>query len=174
MRSLLGQVRPDRQTLLFSATMPRKVEALVRDAVSEPVRITIGGAGANEDIRQVCILACNTEHHGPSLTQKRCTHAACLNCLQVVEVVAANDKLQWLLTRLPGFIDAGDVLVFANQKAHVDDVTAKLQAAGFKCAPRHPLPPSPKLPGLLTSRKITACCQMWLLPACPPTHELKR
>ncbi len=53
-RSLLGQVRPDRQTLLFSATMPRKVEALVRDAVSEPVRITIGGAGANEDIRQVC------------------------------------------------------------------------------------------------------------------------
>ena len=56
MRSLLGQVRPDRQTLLFSATMPRRVEALVRDAVSEPVRVTVGGAGANEDIRQVCTV----------------------------------------------------------------------------------------------------------------------
>ncbi len=55
-RSLLGQIRPDRQTLLFSATMPRKVESLVRDAVSEPVRITVGGAGANEDIRQVYAL----------------------------------------------------------------------------------------------------------------------
>ena len=55
-RSLLGQVRADRQTLLFSATMPRKVEALVRDAVTEPVRMTVGGAGANEDIRQVRML----------------------------------------------------------------------------------------------------------------------
>ena len=27
-RSIVGQIRPDRQTLLFSATMPRKVEKL--------------------------------------------------------------------------------------------------------------------------------------------------
>lgn len=44
-RSIMGQVRPDRQTLLFSATMPRKVEGLVRDALSAPIRITIGAAG---------------------------------------------------------------------------------------------------------------------------------
>lgn len=52
-RSLLGQVRPDRQTLLFSATMPRKVESLVRDALTAPIRITVGIGGANEDIKQV-------------------------------------------------------------------------------------------------------------------------
>ena len=52
-RSLLGQVRPDRQTLLFSATMPRKVEALVRDALTAPIRITVGLGGANEDVKQV-------------------------------------------------------------------------------------------------------------------------
>lgn len=53
-RSLLGQVRPDRQTLLFSATMPRKVESLVADALTGPVRITVGAVGvANEDVRQV-------------------------------------------------------------------------------------------------------------------------
>lgn len=51
-RSLLGQVRPDRQTLLFSATMPRKVEGLVRDALTAPIRITVGLGGANEDIKQ--------------------------------------------------------------------------------------------------------------------------
>ena len=55
MRSIIGQVRPTRQTLLFSATMPQKVDRLVRDALTSPVRITVGEVGAaNEDIRQVC------------------------------------------------------------------------------------------------------------------------
>ena len=53
-RSILGQVRPDRQTLLFSATLPNKVDRLVRDALTSPVRITVGqGNAANEDIKQV-------------------------------------------------------------------------------------------------------------------------
>ena len=58
-RSILGQIRPDRQTLLFSATMPTKVDRLVRDALTSPVRITVGELGAaNEDIKQVrCSLA---------------------------------------------------------------------------------------------------------------------
>lgn len=43
-----------RQTLLFSATMPRKVERLAGDALTSPVRITVGAVGgANEDIKQV-------------------------------------------------------------------------------------------------------------------------
>lgn len=54
MRSILGQVRPDRQTLLFSATMPRKVERLVTDALAGPVRVAVGELGAaNEDVTQV-------------------------------------------------------------------------------------------------------------------------
>jgi hypothetical protein len=57
-RSIIGQIRPDRQTLLFSATMPRKVENLVRDALTTPVRITVGEVGAaNEDIKQARFLA---------------------------------------------------------------------------------------------------------------------
>lgn len=53
-RSIIGQIRPERQTLLFSATMPNKVERLVRDALTSPVRITVGETGAaNEDITQV-------------------------------------------------------------------------------------------------------------------------
>lgn len=45
---------PDRQLLLFSATMPMKVERLANDALSGPVRIRVGEAGmANEDISQV-------------------------------------------------------------------------------------------------------------------------
>lgn len=53
-RSIIGQIRPDRQTMLFSATMPNKVEKLVRDALTSPVRVTVGELGAaNEDIKQV-------------------------------------------------------------------------------------------------------------------------
>ena len=53
-RSLMGQVRPDRQTLLFTATMPTKVDNLVRDCLTTPVRITVGEIGAaNQDIKQV-------------------------------------------------------------------------------------------------------------------------
>ncbi|KAK9828689.1 hypothetical protein WJX72_001532 [[Myrmecia] bisecta] len=108
-RSLIGQIRPDRQTLLFSATMPNKVERLVRDALTSPVRITVGEVGAaNEDIRQV------------------------------VEVLDGDaTKTHWLTSRLQGFIDAGDVLVFANQKTRVDELTQTLQGLGIRAAAIH-------------------------------------
>lgn len=52
---------------------------------------------------------------------------------QVVEVVHdLGSKQKWLLDRLQRFIDDGDVLVFANQKARVDELAAALQAAGAK------------------------------------------
>ena len=103
-RSILGQVRPDRQTLLFSATMPRRVERLAGDALTSPLRVTVGAVGgANEDIRQV------------------------------VEVLPdAGAKQRWLLERLQGFVDEGDVLVFAAQRARVDELAAALGGAGAR------------------------------------------
>lgn len=57
-----------------------------------------------------------------------------LPTLQVVEVLYdAAQKQKWLTDRLQQFIDDGDVLVFANQKARVDELTAALQAAGARC-----------------------------------------
>ncbi|KAG6408002.1 hypothetical protein SASPL_131004 [Salvia splendens] len=41
-RSIVGQIRPDRPALFFSATRPRKVEKLVREILSDPVRVTVG------------------------------------------------------------------------------------------------------------------------------------
>ncbi|KAK6937269.1 DEAD/DEAH box helicase domain [Dillenia turbinata] len=108
-RSIVGQIRPDRQTLLFSATMPHKVEKLAREILSDPVRVTVGEVGmANEDITQV------------------------------VEVMPSdNEKLPWLLEKLPGMIDDGDVLVFASKKATVDEVEIQLAEKGFKVAALH-------------------------------------
>ncbi|XP_059593886.1 DEAD-box ATP-dependent RNA helicase 24 isoform X2 [Vitis vinifera] len=108
-RSIVGQIRPDRQTLLFSATMPRKVEKLAREILTDPVRVTVGEVGmANEDITQV------------------------------VQVIPSDaEKLPWLLDKLPGMIDDGDVLVFASKKATVDEIESQLGQKGLKIAALH-------------------------------------
>lgn len=108
-RSIVGQIRPDRQTLLFSATMPRKVERLAREILVDPVRVTVGEVGmANEDITQV-----------------------------VNVIPSDSEKMPWLLERLPGMIDEGDVLVFASRKATVDEIESQLIQKGFKVAALH-------------------------------------
>jgi superfamily II DNA/RNA helicase len=39
------QVRPDRQTVLFSATFPRQVEALARSILADPIEVQVRGGG---------------------------------------------------------------------------------------------------------------------------------
>ena len=47
-------MRPDRQTLLFSATFKKKIEKLAREILEDPVRIMQGELGeANENITQI-------------------------------------------------------------------------------------------------------------------------
>ncbi|KAK9816276.1 hypothetical protein WJX74_010687 [Apatococcus lobatus] len=108
-RCIIGQIRPDRQTLLFSATMPRRMERLARDILISPLRITVGEVGtANEDIHQV------------------------------VDVVADEaGRLSWLVAHLPAFIDNGDVIVFVSQKAKVDELTGRLKAQGCRAVAIH-------------------------------------
>lgn len=56
-RSIVGQTREDRQTLLFTATMKQSMQLLVNDIISYPVRINIGEEGAaNEDVKQEVVI----------------------------------------------------------------------------------------------------------------------
>jgi ATP-dependent RNA helicase DDX42 len=41
-RSIVNAIRPDRQTLLFSATFPKMIDRLVRDLLTDPLKIEIG------------------------------------------------------------------------------------------------------------------------------------
>merc|ERR1719462_1166089 len=56
-RKVLSQVRPDRQTLLWSATWPQdgQVQRLTREFLSDPIRVTIGSEKltANPDVKQI-------------------------------------------------------------------------------------------------------------------------
>lgn len=40
---IIDNVRPDRQTVMFSATFPRAMEALARRILSKPVEVQVGG-----------------------------------------------------------------------------------------------------------------------------------
>lgn len=54
-RKILSQIRPDRQTLMWSATWPKEVQTLARDFMVSPVHIQVGSLNlsANQDIKQV-------------------------------------------------------------------------------------------------------------------------
>lgn len=40
---IVDNVRPDRQTVMFSATFPRSMEALARRILSKPIEVQVGG-----------------------------------------------------------------------------------------------------------------------------------
>jgi ATP-dependent RNA helicase DDX42 len=103
LRSVLGQLRPDRQTLLFSATFRPRLEALARDALRSPVRVAVGAAGdAGERVDQV------------------------------VEVVAGEGaKWAWLAPRLAHFARAGLVIVFAGTRAACEGLAQQINAAAL-------------------------------------------
>ncbi|UZO02005.1 uncharacterized protein OCT59_020508 [Rhizophagus irregularis] len=108
-RSICDNIRPDRQTLLFSATFPKKVEALAREVTTEPVRISIGYVGqANTDITQV------------------------------IEILTEDGyKWDWLISRLASFCVEGSVLIFVSRKGGVDELSLNLQQSGFDCGALH-------------------------------------
>lgn len=64
-RQIVSQIRPDRQTLMWSATWPREVRNLANDFLgkSEYLQLTVGSAelSANHNIKQV-IRVCDEEN----------------------------------------------------------------------------------------------------------------
>ncbi|XP_047112962.1 ATP-dependent RNA helicase DDX42 isoform X2 [Schistocerca piceifrons] len=98
-RSICNHVRPDRQTLLFSATFKKKVERLARDVLTDPIRIVQGDVGeANADVTQV---------------------------VKVLPPGAA--KWNWLLRSLVEFLSSGSVLIFVTKKANAEELSNNLK-----------------------------------------------
>lgn len=101
-RSICNHVRPDRQTLMFSATFKKRIEKLVRDVLVDPIRIVQGEIGdANADITQeVRVFRSGT-----------------------------SEKWDWLMANLVGFTSTGSVLVFVTKKANAVELAANIEAS---------------------------------------------
>jgi len=108
---IFNNVRPDRQTILFSATMPRIIDALTKKVLREPVEITVGGRS---------VVA-------PEITQ-------------VVEIMEEKDKFVRLLELLGElYADDDDVraLIFVERQEKADDLLRELLRRGYGCMSIH-------------------------------------
>ncbi|EGC30233.1 hypothetical protein DICPUDRAFT_41749, partial [Dictyostelium purpureum] len=107
--SIVNHVRPDRQTLLFSATFKQNVEDFARSILTDPIKISIGQAGsANSDITQI---------------------------VQVLK--SESEKWSWLIDNLPNLLNQGSVLIFVSMKASVEELSKNLTNFGFKTCSIH-------------------------------------
>lgn len=110
---ILANIRPDRQTVLFSATFPRQMESLARKTLSKPVEIVVGGRS---------VVA-------PEITQ-------------VVEVRPEEKKFIRLLELL-GNLYAEDknednrTLIFVDRQESADSLLNDLMRKGYPCMSIH-------------------------------------
>uniref|UniRef100_A0A671YI69 ATP-dependent RNA helicase DDX42 n=1 Tax=Sparus aurata TaxID=8175 RepID=A0A671YI69_SPAAU len=108
-RSIASHVRPDRQTLLFSATFRKKIERLARDILVDPIRVVQGDIGeANEDVTQMVEL-----------------------------LQSGSDKWNWLTRRLVEFTSSGSVLIFVTKKANCEELATNLNQEGYSLGLLH-------------------------------------
>ncbi|CAM8950281.1 unnamed protein product [Rhodiola kirilowii] len=105
---IVQNTRPDRQTVLFSATFPRQVEVLARKVLNKPVEVQVGGRSVvNKDITQL------------------------------VEVRPESDRFLRLLELLGEWYEKGKILVFVHSHDKCDYVFKKLLTHGYPCLSLH-------------------------------------
>jgi len=114
LRRIISQIRPDRQTLMWSATWPREIQHLARDICREqPIKVTIGSgeAQANKDIKQE------------------------------VRVVPEIDKrrafFDWLQGVCPPHGEQPRILIFMDSKRGADALCNELKQEQFGAAAIH-------------------------------------
>ncbi|OAL69664.1 pre-mRNA-processing ATP-dependent RNA helicase PRP5 [Trichophyton violaceum] len=110
---ILGNIRPNRQTVLFSATFPRNMEALARKTLSKPIEIIVGGRS---------VVA-------PEITQ-------------IVEVRNDDAKFVRLLELLGNLYSDDEnedarTLVFVDRQEAADRLLRDLMRKGYPCMSIH-------------------------------------
>jgi ATP-dependent RNA helicase DDX5/DBP2 len=110
-RKVVSQIRPDRQTLMWSATWPKEIQRLARDFCREdPVKLTIGSEELSTN---------------PDITQQ-------------IEVVGDYDKRDRFLSWIKNAVgDNEKVLVFTETKRGADALCRELQYHQFSANAIH-------------------------------------
>lgn len=104
-RKIIGQIRPDRQTLMWSATWPKEVRALASDFLADFMQVNIGSME----------LAAN----------HRIT--------QIVEVVTEMEKRDRMIKHLEKTMENKEnkILIFVGTKRVADEITRFLRQDGW-------------------------------------------
>ncbi|KAH7629187.1 P-loop containing nucleoside triphosphate hydrolase protein [Sordaria sp. MPI-SDFR-AT-0083] len=112
-RKIIGQIRPDRQTLMWSATWPKEVRNLASDFLTNFIQVNIGSMD----------LAAN----------HRIT--------QIVEVVSESEKRDRMIKHLEKIMEGREntnkILIFTGTKRVADDITRFLRQDGWPALSIH-------------------------------------
>nr|XP_025974103.1 probable ATP-dependent RNA helicase DDX46 [Dromaius novaehollandiae] len=105
---IVDNVRPDRQTVMFSATFPRAMEALARRILSKPIEVQVGGRS---------VVCSDVEQH--------------------VIVIEEEKKFLKLLELLGHYQEKGSVIIFVDKQEHADGLLKDLMRAAYPCLSLH-------------------------------------
>ncbi|XP_025901308.1 probable ATP-dependent RNA helicase DDX46 [Nothoprocta perdicaria] len=105
---IVDNVRPDRQTVMFSATFPRAMEALARRILSKPIEVQVGGRS---------VVCSDVEQH--------------------VIVIEEENKFLKLLELLGLYQEKGSVIIFVDKQEHADGLLKDLMKAAYPCLSLH-------------------------------------
>ncbi|KAJ3010055.1 UNVERIFIED_CONTAM: pre-mRNA processing RNA-helicase [Siphonaria sp. JEL0065] len=108
---MVNNIRPSRQTILFSATFPRKMEALARKILVKPLEITVGGRST----------VCSDVHQ---IVEVRAEDSKFLRTLEILGDCFANDP------------DA-KILIFVDRHESADNLLRDLLKRGYPCQSLH-------------------------------------
>jgi ATP-dependent RNA helicase DDX5/DBP2 len=112
LRKIVDQIRPDRQTLMWSATWPKEVQALARDYQKDFIQVNIGSLDL----------------------------AASHKVTQHVEVMEENEKLFRILDKIKNLMSDNNeykTIVFTATKRTADDLTRSLRSEGVPALAIH-------------------------------------
>ncbi|KAL7825910.1 hypothetical protein SRHO_G00336480 [Serrasalmus rhombeus] len=104
-RKIVDQIRPDRQTLMWSATWPKEVRQLAEDFLREYVQINIGA------------LELSANH----------------NILQIVDVCMENEKDNKLIQLMEEIMAEKEnkTIIFVETKKRCDELTRRMRRDGW-------------------------------------------
>ncbi|XP_057661976.1 ATP-dependent RNA helicase p62-like isoform X1 [Diorhabda carinulata] len=112
-RKILSQVRPDRQTLMWSATWPKEVKKLASDFMKNPIQINVGSKN----------LSANN------------------NIVQIVDVCQEHEKetkLGSLLREINANPEPGSkIIIFVETKKKVEGITRSIRSVGWSALAMH-------------------------------------
>lgn len=110
-RKIVDQIRPDRQTLMWSATWPKEVQRLAHDYLKDYIQVNVGS------------LELSASH----------------NIKQIVEVVTEYEKRDRLVKHLETAMEDKNskTLIFVGTKRVADDITKYLRQDGWPALAIH-------------------------------------
>jgi ATP-dependent RNA helicase DDX5/DBP2 len=110
-RKIIGQIRPDRQTLMWSATWPKEVRAMASDFLQDFIQVNIGSLDLSANHR----------------------------ITQIVEVVSEMEKRDKMIKHMEKVMEDKEnkILIFTGTKRVADEITRFLRQDGWPALSIH-------------------------------------